>query len=267
MNERCLLMPVITLTSDWGLHDHYLAAVKGKILATQPGIQIIDLNHSIEPFNLAQAAFILRNAYRQFPAGTVHMVCVNAEITAEQECIAMHSEGHFFVAADNGLPGLLFDDEQKVEYARVNAGNDWQHAFPELEVFVPAACTLAETGQIEKVGGKTAKVNLQVPFRPAIDEAVITGSVIYIDSYQNAITNISRSLFDRIGKGRKFEIFIKSNHYRLSRLNDTYRETPVGELLALFNSAGLLEIAINNGNAASLLGLENGSVIRIKFHE
>ena len=258
-------MPVVTLTSDWGLHDHYLAAVKGKLLAAEPGIQIIDLNHSIEPFNLAQAAFVLRNSYRHFPPGTIHLVCTNTDSAGEQGCIVIKVEDQFFICADNGLAGLLFEEEQSLEVVRVKPGAVKNSTFPELDIFVPVACRLMQSSSLDGLGTPVKKPEKQVPLRPVIEEAVIIGSVIYIDSYQNAITNISGNLFERIGRGRKFEIFIKSNHYRISQLNQSYHETPVGELLALFNAAGLLEIAISHGNAASLLGLDNGSAVRVKF--
>jgi S-adenosylmethionine hydrolase len=107
----------------------------------------------------------------------------------------------------------------------------------------------------------------QVPMLPTIDESVINGSVIYIDSYKNAFTNINRELFDQIGKGRPFDIFVQSNHNRINRLNKRYGESSLGEMLALFNSIGLLEIAINGGNAADLLNLSINSSVRIKFKE
>jgi len=111
------------------------------------------------------------------------------------------------------------------------------------------------------------KYQERIPLRAAIDQSVITGSVIYIDSFRNAITNITRDLFDRIGDNRPFEIYVQSNHYVINRLNNYYHETAPGEILAIFNSVGLLEIAINKGNAADLLNLSTNSSIRVKFKE
>lgn len=259
-------MPVITLTSDWGFHDHYVAALKGRILELDNSLSVVDLNHNVTPFNIAQAAFIIRNSFPFFPAGTIHLICVNTEAQNGKSCLAVAAEGHFFILGNNGLPGLIFDEEQPLKAVSIEKFGPCHSTFPELELFVPAACHIARTGKIEDLGKKIPQPDRQVPLRPTIDESVITGSVIYIDSYQNAITNISKSFMERIGKGRKFEIFIKSNHYRINRINLFYSETQVGELLAIFNSSGLLEIAINNGNAANLLGLSVGSAIRIKFN-
>jgi len=259
-------MPVITLTSDWGLHDHYLAALKGRILGINSSLSVVDMNHSVQPFNIAQAAFVIKNSFALFPKGTVHLICVNTEAYKGKNCIAVQAEGHFFIMGDNGLPGLIFDEEQDLLVVAIEKFGPCLSTFPELELFVPAACHLALAGKLDDLGKRVTQPHRQVPLRPTIDESVITGSVIYIDSYQNAITNINTGLFDRIGKGRKFEIYIKSNHYKVNRINTTYSETQVGELLALFNSSALLEVAINNGNAADLLGLSIGSVIRIKFN-
>jgi len=260
-------MPVITLTSDWGFHDHYVAALKGRILGIDNSLSVVDLNHSIQPFNIAQAAFIIRNSYALFPEGSVHLICVNSESPKGKNCLALKAEGHFFILGDNGLPGLIFDEDQPLQAFAIEKFGPCLSTFPELELFVPAACHLARSGKIEELGKKIANPDRQVPLRPTIDESVITGSVIYIDSYQNAITNISQNLMERIGKTRKFEIFIKSNHYRVNRINLKYSETPIGDLLVIFNSAGLLEVAINNGNASDLLGLSIGSAIRIKFND
>ncbi len=260
-------MPVITLTSDWGFHDHYVAALKGRILGIDTSLSVVDLNHSIQPFNIAQAAFIIRNSYSLFPEGTVHLICVNTESHSGRKCLALKAEGHYFILGDNGLPGLIFDEEQPLQAVAIEKFGPCLTTFPELELFVPAACHLARSGKFEELGKPISQPERQVPLRPTIDNSVITGSVIYIDSYQNAITNISKSLMDRIGNKRKFEIFIKSNHYKLNRINLNYSETPVGDLLAIFNSADLLEVAINNGNASDLLGLSIGSAIRIKFND
>jgi S-adenosyl-L-methionine hydrolase (adenosine-forming) len=259
-------MSIITLTSDWGLQDHYLGAVKGRILSLDPKLNIIDLNHNIQPFNMAQAAFVVRNSFHNFPDGTVHMICVGSEVNSDNRFLAAMSHKQYFVTADNGILGLVFH-EDPLELVLIKKGGKNELAFPERDLCAPAACHLAMNRPFEELGEKISDCFRQRPLMPTIEEAVITGSVIYIDSYQNAITNISTELFDQIGRGRKFEIFVKSNHYRIDRLNKGYNETSVGEILALFNSSGLLEIAINNGNAASLLNLDNGSAIRVKFKE
>jgi S-adenosylmethionine hydrolase len=256
-------MPIITLISDWSKQDYYLAMVKASILAKSENIQIVDISHQVSPFNLSQAAFILQNCWKQFPSGTVHLVCVNTESTAERAVLCFAVSDQYFIMADNGLSGILFE-EAPAEVMRIDKWKSTS-AFPVPEVFVPAAVHLAQGGAIGALGTPVNEWNRLSPIVPVVDDAVIMGSVVYIDSYRNAITNITREMFDKTGRGRAFEIFVQSNHYRITRINTGYSETTSGELLALFNSSGLLEIAICNGNASELLNLDTRSVVRVKF--
>jgi hypothetical protein len=258
-------MPIVTLTTDWNKGDYYIGAVKGKILSRNNAIQIVDITHQIQPFNLMQAAFILRNCGFEFPGGTVHIVAVNAALTEKQSLLLIQKKNQVFLAADNGLAGLLGGDNPDGVY-RVKA-DTLKSNFLSLDLFIQAACRLLDGEAIEKIGKLTTDYVTQIPFRPVIDNNLINGSVIYIDSYANAITNISKETFDNIGKGKVFEIFVQSNHHKVNTINSTYSDSPAGDLVALFNSAGLLEIAINHGNVADLLNLSINSTIRIKFYD
>jgi len=255
-------MAIITITSDWNHDDFYLAALKGSILSHCPDAHIIEISNQVPAFNVSVAAFRLKHSYRHFPKGTIHIIAVNSEISDGRQLVALKADNHFFIGNDNGFFGLLLetDPEDIVALNTESTGT-----FPELAAFASAAGQIAAKGNLEYVGKKYSGLYKQVPMLPAIEESVINGSVIYIDSYRNAITNISIDLFEQIGKGRLFEIFVQSNHYRINRLNIKYGESSPGELLALFNSLGLLEIAINRGNAADLLNLAPNSSIRIKF--
>jgi S-adenosyl-L-methionine hydrolase (adenosine-forming) len=260
-------MAIITLTTDWKSNDFYVGAVKGCILNNYPGAQIIDINHQINSFNTLQAAFVLKNSFGYFPKGTVHLIDVNSETTDTNSYIALQHSGHFFVGTDNGCFSLICDDNIET-IIRIDKFSDKEcRTFPALNVFAPAASYLAQGNKITDLGPSLKDINRQTPFRATIDEAVIVGSIIYIDSYQNAITNITSELFERVGRNRRFEILVQSNHYKINKINTTYNETSSGELLALFNSAGLLEIAINKGNVAELLSLNINSNIRVKFFD
>jgi S-adenosylmethionine hydrolase len=257
-------MSIVTLTSDWNSDDYYSAAVKGKILCLCPDTQVIDITNHVPAFNIALAAFQLKHAFSHFPAGTIHIIAVNNETKEKRPYIALKAGDHYFIGYDNGIFGLLLEQEpEEVVYIdNADAGT-----FPELSVFAAAACEIIRSGKLSGLGSKYSQYYKQVPMLPTIDESVINGGVIYIDSYRNAFTNISRELFDQIGKGRSFEIFVQSNHNRIERLNLNYGDSSLGEMLALFNSLNLLEIAINGGNAADLLNLSLNSSVRIKFRE
>lgn len=258
-------MPIITLTTDWKSSDFYVGAVKGKLLSLYPDVTIIDISHQVASFNTAQAAFVLKNSFYHFPKGTIHILDVNSEASNTEKHITVLYQGHFFIGADNGCFGLIFKEEIE-KIVRIDAFNgDDCHTFPSLYVFAPAAALLASGGNMEELGTVLNEINRHTPMLATIDEASITGSVVYIDSYHNIITNISRDLFDRIGHGRSFEILVQSNHYKIRTINKTYNETSSGELLAIFNSTGLLEIAINRGNVAELLNLSINSNVRVKF--
>jgi S-adenosylmethionine hydrolase len=258
-------MAIITLTTDWNKGDYYIGALKGKILSKDPATVIVDISHQVQPFNISQAAFIIRNCWFEYPKGTVHIIAINAALTESKYLLLIKKQDQFFIVSDNGIAGLLFGDKPDNVYkvANSNRGN----SFLSLNVFIETAFKVIDGENLENIGALTEDFIIQIPLRPVIDKNLINGSVIYIDSFSNAITNISAETFEKIGSGKAYEIFVQSNHYKIDRLNKTYSDSASGELLALFNSAGLLEIAINNGNAADLLNLTTNSAIRIKFYD
>lgn len=258
-------MPIVTFTTDWNKGDYYIGAVKGKVLSKNSTIQIVDISHQVQPFNLMQAAFILRNCSFEFPKGTVHIVAINAALTEKQSLLIVKIKNQFFLSADNGIAGLLGGDAPDAVY-KVKLREKLNN-FLSLDLFIEVACEIAEGKDPANIGELTEDYVSQIPYRPVIDKNLINGSVIYIDSYSNAITNISKEIFESIGKGKEFEIFVQSNHYKVNKINQTYSDSGTGDLLAIFNSANLLEIAINYGNAADLLNLSVNSTIRVKFYD
>jgi S-adenosylmethionine hydrolase len=258
-------MSIVTLTTDWNKDDYYVGALKGKILSQCPRIDIVDITHQVPPFNISHAAFILRNSYHNFPPGSIHIIGVNTEGSEESPFLLLEYKKHFFIGTDNGIFGLMFGDPPDRVIA-LKAPKEL-HSFTSFKVFADTACRLASGEKPESLGKPVREFSRRIPIRAAIEKNVLTGSVIYIDSFRNAITNISKDLFERVGEDRDFEIFVQSNHYVIRKINRHYHETPPGEILALFNSVGLMEIAINKGNAADLLGLSTSSSVRVKFAE
>jgi len=260
-------MRIVTLTSDWNESDYYIGAIKGKILSACKDVNIQDLNHRIRPFNVAHAAFVVRNCYHYYPEGTIHVIAVNSEPEAGKSILAAKIDEHFFICADNGILGLIAKNEPE-EIVEISGGaGSNPGSFLSLSLITQAVCGIAAGKDLGEIGKKAEETNRRIPLRPTIEENSLIGSVIYRDSYANAITNISKELFERIGKNRKFEILVQSKHYIIRKLNQSYSETEPGDLLAIFNSTGLLEIAIRNGNAADLLRLNENSTIRIEFFE
>jgi S-adenosyl-L-methionine hydrolase (adenosine-forming) len=258
-------MSIVTLTTDWNTDDYYTGALKGKILSQCSQIQIIDITHQVPAFNISHAAFVLRNAFHNFPPGSIHIIGVNTEGGKDNPFLLVEHQKHFFIGTDNGIFGLLFSEEPDRIIALKPPAE--LHSFTSFNVFADTACKLANGNKPESLGNQVKEFQIKIPIRAAIDKNVLTGSVIYIDSFRNAITNISKELFERVGEDRDFQIFVQSNHYIIKKINQYYHETPAGEILALFNSVGLLEIAMNSGNAADLLGLSTNSAIRVRFAE
>ncbi|MEN8230394.1 MAG: SAM-dependent chlorinase/fluorinase [Bacteroidota bacterium] len=260
-------MHIITLTSDWNEYDYYVASLKGKLLSLCPEARIVDINHRVKPFNSAQAAFVVRNSYPNFPDNTIHIIAVNSEPEEGGQLLAARVNNQYFLCADNGILGLLGGPEPEIVVKLDESPEQHPASFISMSIFAEAACTLAKGTPLMELGTTTDSYNKQTPLRPTIEDQTITGSIIHIDSYQNAITNISKELFNRVGVGKQFEIYVQSKHYLINKISNRYNETPPGELLALFNAVNLLEIAIRNGNAAGLLKLNTSSTIRVEFKE
>jgi hypothetical protein len=257
-------MAIITLTSDWGLKDHYCGAVKGAILSKMPEATIIDISHTIPSFEIEQAAFVIRNAYKNFPGGTIHIIGINTEESEKNPHTVVEFNKQFFIGTDNGIFSLIFDKKpDKIVELGIPQDSDF-FTFSSRDRFISAAVHLAQEKKIEELGSLKEKFIEKILLKAVVDNNIIKGHVIYIDSYENIITNIKKPLFIEISNGRKFNIFFRT--HEISKMSSSYTDVPVGEILALFNSIRHLEIAINQGNAAGLLGLDYKDMIRIEFN-
>jgi len=260
-------MAIITLTTDLGLRDNYVASVKGAILSELPDTTIIDITHNIPSFDLFKTAFIIRNCYHDFPKGTIHIIGVNSETNINSPHIVIYNKGHYFIGADNGMFSLIFDANPDKSF-ELNLSQDTDRiTFPTKDVFVKAACHIARGGTLEVIGTQQTKIVERTIFRAVNENNIIKGMAIYIDHYGNVITNITEMMFKEFGRGRKFSIFFRRAEYEINQISKSYCEVPDGERLALFSSTGFIEIAMNKGNASKLFGLKQGGIIRIEFYD
>ncbi len=258
-------MSIITLTTDWHNDDFYTGAIKGLLYSRCDDVNVIEITNKIESFKYAQAAFVLRNAFSFYPEGTIHIVGINSDPTESQPPICIKIKNQYFLGTDNGVFSLMFI-EKPDKIIKIEEHDSIKiSSFPELTVFAEAAIHLYNGGKIEDLGSEMPAQNKHVQFMPVIDEHDISGNVIYIDSYQNIITNISEELFHQVGKKSSFVITVKSETYSVNRLCKAYSEVEVGEMLALFNSLGLLEIAMRNARFAELIDIKINSPVTIKF--
>lgn len=257
-------MAIITLTTDLGDKDIYQAALKGSILKLLPTASIVDITHNVAAFNVQQAAFILKNSFHYFPDGTVHLIGIDTVYTKDTKYLAVYYKNHYFVGADNGIFSLMFDTDPDA-IVEINIMQDLKFLhFPLADIFVKTACHLADGGKLQDIGLEVMGIEKKMNLQPVIEKNMIKGVVIYIDSFQNVITNITKEFFNQVQQGRHFTLSFKRNE-TISHLSWYYNEVPEGEKLCLFGISDHLEIAINKGNASGLLGLSLGDTVIIDF--
>ena len=274
-------MSIITLTSDYGLKDHFVGALKGKILSEYSEALIIDISHEIDPFNTLEASYIIGASYASFPKGTVHLVGVDMESNKENQHIVMQWNNHFFIAADNGILSMLSQKIVPQKVVAINIHDRLPSEGTDLDVFVKVACHLAKGGLMNVIGKEINTIKHVTNLQATISEDgnSLKGNVIYIDHFGNVITNISKKYFIAVAKGRPYEIVLKTKNIKTILPNysaiASSEKYPIksyeGEKLAIFNEAGFLEIAIFRsnpskvGSANSLLGLNYRDIINIVF--
>jgi S-adenosylmethionine hydrolase len=251
-------MPLLTLTSDIGQQDFLIGAVKGQLLQTNQAFSLIDITHSLSPFNYPQSAYVCRNAIKNFPSGTFHLILVNLfDEKPEHMLIAEHND-HFIGCADNGLLTMILEEVPQKTVALALDKNQQKNTLYCASVFAKAFNELHNGKKIEDIGDAGVSIHVKNPLRPMLGNDYIEGQIIFIDNFENVIVNIHKDEFEEQRKGRSFKIVFKRDEV-IDKISDTYADVPEGEKLALFNAAGYLEIAINKGNAAGLLGLQNFS--------
>lgn len=256
-------MGIITLISDWGYTDYYLASVKGMIYKYMPEAHIVDITHNIKPFDIVGAAFALKNTYKSFPKGTVHIIGVSTEETQSQAHVVVEYEGQYFIGTDNGIFTLIFDEKPDKVFELDVIFDAETNTFAARDRFVKAAIHLVDGKPIEELGDPHEELNSKLPFEPSVDKNGIKGVVINVDNYSNIFTNIGFDFFYKHTRGKKYHI--KFNSYTIDSISQSYSEVRPGEKLALFSSNGLLEIAINKGKAESLLGLKKMTNVYVVF--
>ncbi|MCM4156878.1 SAM-dependent chlorinase/fluorinase [Gramella sp. AN32] len=276
-------MPIITLTTDFGEKDYFAGAVKGAIYSELNDVRIVDISHSVSPFHISEAAYIIKNAYKSFPKGTIHIIGIDSELTPENKHLAVKLDDHFFICANNGILSLLAAEINPEKIVEINIHDKIQTNFPVLDVFVKVACHLARGGTLEVIGKTISEIKYMREFEPLVnsEKNQILGHVVYIDNYGNVITNISRKLVETVGKGR--DLNIQARRVNFSEIHETYshainfniekekRMEEDGKKLAIFNSGGYVELAIYKSNPSSvggahtLFGLNYLDTVSINF--
>lgn len=273
-------MSIITLTTDYGLKDHFVGALKGKVLSNYPEAVLVDLSHLIDPFNISETSYILNAASLSFPMGTVHIVGVDCERNRENEHIAVKWNDQYFIAADNGILSLLTQVVAAQKIVKINIHEFMLNNSTDMDVFIKVAIHLAKGGMLHEVGEEISAIKEVTEAQPitSADLKTIKGTIVYIDHYGNAVTNISKKVFQAIATDRTFTIKTRNTVIKtiLERYSDLGAKDNASikdqesKTVAVFNDNNVLEIAIYKsnqsfGSANSLLGLNYRDVVTIEF--
>ena len=253
--------PLITLTTDYGSKDYYAGLLKGCLYKLIPEASVVDISHYINRYDIIHAAYVLKNAAFAFPAGTLHIVDINNLNDHQVDLILCEYHQQFFVGPDNGVLYMLF--EGNPENFVVLAPDPMGLYNFNIRVS-KAAKDLFDKKPLKEIGKPGEKIRERITLQPVITRDQIRATVIHIDHYENVVLNISKSLFEKTGLGRPFELYYKRSD-PITQLSRKYYDGPVGEVLCMFNEAGYLQISINMGTAASLLGLQKDTVVQIDF--
>lgn len=251
-------MPLITLTSDIGQRDYLAGAIKGQLLQTVPGCTIVDISHDLTPFNYPQAAYVCRSAIKNFPDYSFHIVLVNLFDNKSNHLLLSFYNNQYIICADNGLLTMIAEGKPEIIIGIPIDKTSAANALLITRLIGRIIQEVADGKSLHKIGLPDMDIVEKNPLLPTLGEHWIEGQIIFIDHFENVVVNITREAFEAQRKGRKFSIAFKRNEV-IDKISQTYSDVPEGEKLALFNSAGYLEIAINKGNAAGLLGLQGFS--------
>ncbi|WP_112112740.1 SAM hydrolase/SAM-dependent halogenase family protein [Flavobacterium aciduliphilum] len=273
-------MSIITLTTDYGLKDHFVGALKGKIISLDPEVTIVDISHDVDPFNISEASYIISAAYKNFPKGTVHIIGVDIEHSPTNRHIAVAWDDHFFLTSDNGILSILLDQLKPQKMVALSIHDRFSTEATDMDILLAGAIHLAKGGNLNVIGNEITSLKKITELQPILsgDKNSIKGFVVYLDRFGNAVTNISKKMFLQAAKGRPYEVRFKNKSVKtiFTRYSDieTVDKRPLSDLsgthLAIFNESGLLEIGIYKSNpnvasAESLFGIRYRDVVSITF--
>ena len=275
-------MSIITLTTDYGNKDYSVSELKAKIYNEITDVRIVDISHNISPFNLTEAAYIIKSAYRHFPKGSIHIIGIESDLTPENAHIAMKFDDNYFIGADNGVFSMIIGDFKADSIVEINIHKNYNNTITANDVFVKIATHISRDGKLEVIGKKIDLIKEIKDIKPVVsnDNNQIIGSVIYIDNYGNVVTNITQNIFDKIAKSRPFTIYARN--VKFDKIFNNYSDAidysipkdkreEDGKKIALFNNLGYLELSIYKsnpstvGSASTLFGLGYRDQISVHF--
>jgi S-adenosylmethionine hydrolase len=257
---------LITLTTDFGQSDHFVGTMKGVILGIAPRARIVDITHEIAPYELNEAAFVIAQAWRYFPKGTIHVVVIDPGVGSARRPILAEAGGQFFIAPDNGVLSMIYDAAPHKVRVISNpklASKNISRTFHGRDIFAPAAAHLASGTPPATFGKKIDDYVRSFLLKPTqLSRREWSGVVLKVDRFGNLITNFHIEQFPEV-KTRPIEMRIGLQAIR--RLALTYAETEIGELCAIVGSSGYIEVAANQASASKTLGCTAGSPVELEI--
>lgn len=255
---------IITLTSDFGLQDHYVSAIKAVILGIVPDAHIVDISHEIPPQDIMAGAWVIRNAAFMFPPETVHLVVVDPGVGTDRKPIVLKIGDQYFVGPDNGIFSLLYD-EFKYKAFKLNKPEFWRaersRTFHGRDIFAPVAAHLSAGVPLKDMGTPIKDLVVYHWAVPIADKDGLQGWIVHIDRFGNLITNISEKLIEEVIGRRKVKIYVGNT--MIDHMVNTFGDVEDGDPAAFIGSSGMLEIGINKGNASTMLGVYKGAQISL----
>lgn len=259
---------IITLTTDFGERDGYVAAMKAVIISIAGPSTIVDISHDIAPQDVMEAAFVLQNAAAYFPDETTHIVVVDPGVGTDRRAVAIRSGKFNFVGPDNGIFSLVLDAGAARDIVELDNPAFWRTSTPSntfhgRDIFAPVGAHLSMGRRVPEVGSPVEALTPMHWALPISDAEGIQGWVVHVDRYGNCITNISRKMISESRQDRELKCYV--GNASVENIFPTYENVAHGEPVAIYNSIDHLEIAVNRGNAAQLLNLRKGSTVNLMF--
>lgn len=249
------------MITDFGLRDHYVGVMKGVIYTINPSVRIIDITHAIPPQNIKAAAYIVKSSWRYHPPGSVHLVVVDPGVGSKRRGIILEGERHWFVGPDNGLFSYVIKEARITNAYLIQNPNlslkEISETFHGRDVFAPCAAYISKGVKAEDFGPRIDDPII-LDLAPRVEGDLILGEVLYIDHFGNIVTNITKR---DIPQG---PVSIEIRDWRIEGLSRFYSQVEEGRVLALFGSTGHLEVSINLGDAAKVLGVKYGERVVVR---
>lgn len=254
--------PIVTLTTDWGDRDFFVGKVKGKLYSYIPNVRVVDITHNIDPYQFQKAIFVVQNGCMDFPKGTIHIIDINSSETAEMPFVVVEYKEQYFICIDNGLPGEVFGREATQSVViDVPRETDF-FTFAASDLFCKVAAMLAQGATLDQIGA-SYELDIRTPRITDVSNDIIKVPVKYIDSYGNAYLDMTYEQFEELRRGRAFSILVREA--QITKMSHSYADVRSGGLLLTVSSTGFLQVAIREGSAEQLFGLQNLQAVVITF--